>query len=92
MKKLAGFLEDHSGGNSSVRLYGLIAVVVFFGIWGYISVRKLEMADPPEMIVVAMLGVVLGKVVQRFTEKESAVSTEKTTSESTIITPQETPK
>jgi hypothetical protein len=91
MKKLAGFLEDHTGGNSAIRLYGIIAVVVFFGVWGYVSVRSMALADPPEMIVFAMLGVVLGKVAQRFTEKDAAVSTEKTTTETVTVTPEAKP-
>ncbi len=70
---LTSFIQDNSGGISSIRLLMLLWGVGVFLIWGFGSVMAtihgLPFPSLPPEIVTILLGVTGIKTVQRFAEK-----------------------
>lgn len=67
--KLSSFLEDNSGGFSSMRLYGLLWTVFLLFVWTFNCIKTNTIAPIPMEIISLYLGVVGLKTVQRFGEK-----------------------
>lgn len=101
VEKFAEFFQESNGGSSSVRLQMLITTVGVVLIWGFVAIWQVmhapELKDIPDIpwgVVTFALGIVGLKVYQKDKEGTTAMSSEKTTTttEATVVTPQETPK
>ena len=60
--------RDHTGKISSYRIITLIVVVVFTGVWAYLSILKKEMVIPPQELLVILGALFGGKLYQNHQE------------------------
>lgn len=63
------FVQDNSGGLSSMRLVFLVWTLGLFFIWAGISIRTGVLQPLPDSVIILSLGVSGTKAVQRFGEK-----------------------
>lgn len=74
MNNLSSFLEDNSGGFSSIRLLMLLWGVGVMIVWTYLSINSNQMIPIPDSVVTILLGTGAIKAVQRFGENSNTSS------------------
>lgn len=73
--KLSEFLQDNSGGLSSMRLVFLVWTLGIFSIWAYASVSTRTLVPIPESVIVMFSAICTAKSVQRIGEKAEPAAT-----------------
>jgi len=63
------FLEDNTGGFSTIRMVLSLWIVILCLLWTITCIRKKELVDIPTNVVTLTLGLATVKGVQRFGEK-----------------------
>lgn len=72
--KLGEFVQDNSGGLSSMRLIFLTWGLGLFLVWAGISIRTGTLQPLPDSLIILTLGISGTKAVQRFGEKSVEVT------------------
>lgn len=67
--KINEFLEDNSGGLSSLRLSMLLWSIGALIVWVYLSMLNKTISPIPESVIILILGITSTKSIQRFGEK-----------------------
>lgn len=87
LKKLAEFVQEGDGSNSSMRLMMLVATVSVVSVWGFVAIWKLlhmpeltayEVPDIPWNVVTMVLGIVGIKAYQKGKEESTTALEEHT--------------
>lgn len=72
--KLGEFVQDNSGGLSSMRLAFLTWTLGVFLVWAGISIYTRTIQALPDSLIILTLGVSGTKAVQRFGEKSVEIT------------------
>lgn len=64
MSNFAEFFQDHTGGNSSMRLMALAVILGVFVVWAVVSIDKMVLVEIPQSVVEFVGGLLIAKVWQ----------------------------